>query len=108
MKIKNMKKNNRKTLREQIIERLNNGFGYNLPPDVKIKHHKGTMCRNFGGFSWYVYDIRVPFEVVVLVVRCRNALNGKDGSLKLTMKKYMNISKIICMKIIFILKTRII
>lgn len=58
-----MKKNNRKTLREQIIERLNNGFGYNLPPDVKIKHHKGRMNRNFGGFSWYVYDIRVPFEV---------------------------------------------
>lgn len=50
-------------LRDKIIKRLNKGFGYNFPPDVKIKHHKGRMNRNFEGFSWYVFDIRTPFEV---------------------------------------------
>lgn len=61
--ISNIEKVKPLTIREKIIKRLNDGFGYNLPPDVKIKHHKGRMTRNLVGFSWYVYDTRVPFEV---------------------------------------------
>lgn len=58
-----VKKNKPKTLREQIIERLNNGFGYNFSPDIKIRHHQGRKYKDVGGFSWYICDIRTQFEV---------------------------------------------
>lgn len=44
---------NRFSLKERIINRLNKGFGYNIPPTAPCCHHQATFCRD-GRWSWSI------------------------------------------------------
>lgn len=52
----------RKTVKERVIDRLNKGFGLNIPYDAKWYTHQATgyWARSKGAFSWYFSDIELP------------------------------------------------
>lgn len=57
---RNMKKK-RKTVKDRVIDRLNKGFGLNIPYDVKWYTHQATgmWVRSQGAFSWYLSDLKL-------------------------------------------------
>lgn len=52
----------RKTVKERVIDRLNKGFGLNIPYDVHWYTHQATgmWVRSQGAFSWYFSDLKLP------------------------------------------------
>lgn len=44
---------NRFTLKERIINRLNQGFGYSIPSNAPYCHHQATFCQD-GRWSWSI------------------------------------------------------
>lgn len=46
------------TTKEKIINRLNKGFGFNIPKDAKWLTHQRAY-RECGGLSWYFSDVRL-------------------------------------------------
>lgn len=51
------------TLKEKVIRRLHNGFGYDIPLDAKWKTNQahGNFV-GMGAFSWYFCDLNIPFN----------------------------------------------
>lgn len=45
------------SVKEKIIKRLNEGFGFNIPQDANWHTHE-RVFRDCGGLSWYFTDIR--------------------------------------------------
>ena len=55
------------TVKEKIINRLNKGFGFDIPLDAEWKTHeaKGYFARSQGAFSWYFTDMRISLDKLV-------------------------------------------
>ena len=52
----------RKTVKERVIDRLNKGFGLNIPYEAEWLTHQATgyWVRSQGAFSWYFCGEHVP------------------------------------------------
>ena len=54
------------TVKEKIINRLNKGFGFNIPLDATWKTHDARgYYRSAGAQSWYFTDSRIPLQNLV-------------------------------------------
>lgn len=51
-------------VKEKIIKRLNNGFGFKIPLDAQWKTHEANSClaQANGAHSWYFVDTRIPLD----------------------------------------------
>ena len=50
------------SIKEKIIRRLNEGFGFSIPLDATWVTHQKSFV-DCGGFSWYFDDIRLSYLV---------------------------------------------
>lgn len=51
------------TLKEKVIKRLRNGFGFDIPINTKWKTNQAHGCyRGMGAHSWYFCDTSIPYH----------------------------------------------
>ena len=51
------------TVKEKIINRLNEGFGFDIPTDATWKTHEARgYQRSCGAHSWYLTDSRISLD----------------------------------------------
>ena len=52
---------------EKIIQRLNKGFGFNLPLDTKFKTHQANsqFSKANAAHAWFISDDRVSYDLQI-------------------------------------------